>query len=60
MTRAELGRSLDVHHIIPFRRFAGDWRAANDLANLLTLCPTCHAKADAVARAEEKSCPRSE
>ncbi|MGB9880489.1 MAG: Zn-binding domain-containing protein, partial [Anaerolineae bacterium] len=42
------GREHDVHHIRPFRTF--DYRpgqnenylAANDLSNLITLCPECH------------------
>lgn len=32
---------LDVHHVVP----AGEWDrpgSANDLANLVTLCPGCH------------------
>jgi len=49
--RAE--RSHDVHHIRPFREFGyvpGDNRndrMANDLDNLITLCPTCHHRAEA-------------
>lgn len=42
------GQEHDVHHVRPFRTF--DYRpglndhylAANDLANLMTLCPECH------------------
>lgn len=39
----ELGIALSVHHIIPFRVF-GDLRylEANNLSNLVCLCPTCH------------------
>jgi DEAD/DEAH box helicase domain-containing protein len=51
---AELdGRSHDVHHLRPFREFgyaAGENRndrQANDLDNLITLCPTCHQRAEA-------------
>lgn len=43
----------DVHHIVPFRWFDGDWQKANALANLVTLCKPCHRKADAVAQAVE-------
>lgn len=35
--------ALPVHHIIPYRDFDGDYLAANDLSNLVTLCPQCHA-----------------
>jgi DEAD/DEAH box helicase domain-containing protein len=48
------GRSHDVHHIRPFREFGyvpsenhNDWEA-NQLENLITLCSTCHARAEAV------------
>lgn len=43
-----LGRRLDVHHIVPFHTFGyvpdqnDHYRAANDLANLISLCPRCH------------------
>lgn len=35
-----------VHHIRPFRYFEGDYIKANELSNLITLCPVCHGKAD--------------
>jgi 5-methylcytosine-specific restriction endonuclease McrA len=39
----ELYRSLDVHHIKPFRFFlASDYKSANKLANLVSLCASCH------------------
>jgi len=46
------GRTHDVHHIVPFREFG--WRSgendndqeANRLSNLLTLCPSCHRRAE--------------
>jgi hypothetical protein len=34
-------RNLSVHHITPFRLFK-DYREANKLSNLRTLCPLCH------------------
>lgn len=37
------GQGLDVHHIIPIREFDGNWRLANRLVNLISLCRTCHA-----------------
>lgn len=43
-------RSLDVHHIIPFRTFSyipdqnDAYLQANALSNLVTLCPSCHSK----------------
>ncbi|MFZ5857373.1 MAG: DEAD/DEAH box helicase [Chloroflexota bacterium] len=56
----ENGRQHDVHHKIPFRNFArspkspdlgaksGDFalREAHRLDNLITLCPSCHRKAE--------------
>jgi DEAD/DEAH box helicase domain-containing protein len=46
------GRQHDVHHLTPFRTF--DYRpganeryvAANRLENLITLCPSCHRRAE--------------
>jgi len=32
----------DVHHIIPYRLFNGDYIKANDLSNLIVLCRTHH------------------
>ena len=40
-TSKEVGKNLDVHHIIPYRI-----SKSNDLENLITLCPNCHIKAD--------------
>jgi 5-methylcytosine-specific restriction endonuclease McrA len=37
--------NLPVHHIRPFHLF-DDYREANRLTNLVTLCPICHTKAD--------------
>jgi len=39
-------RKFHVHHITPARKFNGDYIAANDLSNLVTLCPQCHKKAE--------------
>ncbi|WP_246946189.1 HNH endonuclease [Bacillus pinisoli] len=37
------GQELSVHHIKPFRSFDGDWRRANQLSNLISLCEyPCH------------------
>ncbi len=47
------GRAHDVHHVRPFREFGyirgenRNDRMANDLENLITLCPTCHQRAEA-------------
>lgn len=42
---SELDRELAVHHITPRTRFDdGDWRAMNDLSNLVTLCHSCHGR----------------
>ncbi|MBI3158455.1 MAG: DEAD/DEAH box helicase [Chloroflexi bacterium] len=45
----ESGRAHDVHHKTPFRAFA---RAAeaNRLENLITLCPSCHRRAETVVK----------
>lgn len=46
------GRAHDVHHLKPFRSFgymAGENRndrLANNLDNLITLCPSCHRRAE--------------
>ncbi|HEX8682705.1 MAG TPA: DEAD/DEAH box helicase [Ardenticatenaceae bacterium] len=48
----ELGRELDVHHVIPFREFGfvpgqnDGYLAANELSNLISLCPTCHKRTE--------------
>lgn len=41
VTEAQLGKALDVHHIIRFGDFT-DYQQANLLSNLLCLCHTCH------------------
>ncbi|MEO8083529.1 MAG: DEAD/DEAH box helicase [Ardenticatenales bacterium] len=46
------GRTHDVHHLRPFRLFGwrkghnDHYRIANDLDNLITLCPACHRLAE--------------
>lgn len=40
-TADEIGRALDVHHIVPFSEF-DDTQTANDPDNLVTLCRPCH------------------
>lgn len=62
MTQAELGRKLDVHHIVPFREFGyvieenDNYRQANRLSNLISLCPQCHRKVeDGVISVQPKS-----
>jgi hypothetical protein len=42
----------DVHHIRPFRLF-NDYRVANRMDNLITLCAPCHRRADAAFQAAE-------
>jgi DEAD/DEAH box helicase domain-containing protein len=42
---SENGREHDVHHKIPFRAFSSALEA-NRLENLITLCPSCHHKAE--------------
>jgi len=45
----EDGRSHHVHHRIPFRTFAS-YRQANQLSNLVTLCPRCHQRVELAVR----------
>ncbi len=45
----EDGRSHHVHHKIPFRAFRS-YEEANQLHNLIALCPSCHRRAEAVVR----------
>lgn len=42
-------REHDVHHIKPFRTFS-DPVEAHQLSNLITLCPSCHHKAETAVR----------
>lgn len=41
VTEFELGRNLDVHHKKPFR-VCSDYLEANNINNLVSLCPRCH------------------
>ncbi|WP_204960087.1 HNH endonuclease [Salinigranum salinum] len=49
-TREELGRNPDVHHIIPVRRYIESERFSREdahfLENLVSLCSSCHRKAE--------------
>ncbi len=45
----ESGRAHDVHHKTPFRTFTS-YRQANQLSNLVTLCPRCHHRAELAVR----------
>ncbi len=45
----ENGKPHHVHHKVPFRAFPTRERA-NDPANLVTLCPTCHRRAELAVR----------
>jgi len=45
ISRNEKNR-IDVHHIIPYRQFNGDYEQANKLKNLITLCWVCHRKVE--------------
>lgn len=49
-TKDDLDRNPDVHHIVPVRRFieaeAADKTDAHVPRNLVTLCVTCHRRAD--------------
>lgn len=39
-------RYLDVHHIIPIKKFKLDWKEANRLSNLISLCRFCHVEVE--------------
>ncbi len=45
----ESGRAHDVHHKTPFRAFAS-YQQANQLPNLVTLCPRCHHRVELAVR----------
>jgi DEAD/DEAH box helicase domain-containing protein len=45
----ENGGAHHVHHKIPFRSFAS-FEQANQLHNLVTLCPSCHHRAETVIK----------
>jgi len=45
----ESGRAHDVHHKIPFRAFLSV-EQANQMQNLVTLCPACHRRAETMVR----------
>ena len=47
--RKEEAASHHVHHIVPFRNFVNP-QAANQLDNLITLCPACHQRAETSVR----------
>lgn len=47
--QVEAGKAHHVHHKTPFRNFAST-EAANQLDNLITLCPACHRRAETVVR----------
>jgi len=42
ISESQLHCKLHVHHIISLRTFARDFRRANSLSNLVSLCPSCH------------------
>ncbi|HEX2979203.1 MAG TPA: DEAD/DEAH box helicase [Anaerolineaceae bacterium] len=45
----EAGRSHHVHHKTPFRNFPS-YLAANQLDNLITVCPSCHRRVETAVR----------
>lgn len=44
--------ALDVHHLKPRRTFNGDYIAANQLDNLVSLCKACHTSRERILTAE--------
>ena len=51
ITEAALGRQMDVHHKIPYRLFDSP-KEANQLSNLISLCPSCHRKMERNGRTD--------
>lgn len=45
LSKAQIGRNPDVHHITPVREFEHP-RDAHELENVICLCPSCHSKAE--------------
>jgi hypothetical protein len=43
--KKEIGKSIPVHHIIPYRDYECS-ETANQLSNLICLCQSCHMKAE--------------
>ncbi len=56
MHEREMSQQLSVHHIKPFREFAiEDYRSANALANLVSLCTHCHKRVEMIGwRVEQR------
>lgn len=46
------GRAMDVHHIVSFMEFDGDYEAANAVENLTCLCRSCHCRLDRTKKRE--------
>ena len=46
---------LDVHHIVPRRLFGNDYRSANQLENLISLCKPCHTALERAMTKEMRS-----
>lgn len=44
--RSKKNDTLDVHHRRAYRLFNGDYVAANDLSNLVSLCGSCHSQVE--------------
>lgn len=53
-SKIKFNQPLVVHHKIPFRLFNGDYKRANDLINLITLCHSCHRAAEAEFQRNER------
>ena len=49
VSEEELKRQLDVHHKVPFRLFSSAVEA-NCLTNLISVCRTCHKKAEEIGK----------
>ena len=49
VSEEDLGRQMDVHHVVPFRAFSSSERA-NREDNLISVCPSCHKKMEEEGR----------
>jgi 5-methylcytosine-specific restriction endonuclease McrA len=56
--KVQMRPRLHVHHVTARRHFNGDWRRANDLHNLVTLCTSCHTTREAALRAAIRALSR--
>lgn len=54
VNKARYGKSLSIHHIIPIKEFNGDYKSANKIKNLVSLCNSCHMIVEVLSPNEQK------